>query len=255
MVELKTATEIDAMRQAGRVVAQALQAVTKHATPGTRLDELDDIAATVIAEAGARPTFLHYQPHFAPTPFPAVICASVNDVIVHGIPGRQRLRDGDLLSVDCGAHLDGWTGDAAVSLTVGHPRDGDAALIHATESALRAGIAAATPGNRLGDIGHAIASVATAGGYGVPTDFGGHGIGRRMHEDPHVPNHGRPGRGLPLRPGLVLAIEPMFIAGGDDRYHTAADGWALHSADGSRAAHAEHTVAITDDGPRVLTLP
>lgn len=255
MVELKTPGEIDAMREAGRIVAQALHAVTKHATPGTLLTELDDIAATVIHEAGATSSFLHYHPPFAPTPYPAVVCASVNDAIVHGIPGRHRLRDGDLLSIDCGAYFDGWAGDSAVSFTVGRPNPADTALIDTTRAALQAGIAAAVPGNRLGDIGHAIRSTATAAGYGVLDDFGGHGIGRRMHEDPHVPNAGRPGRGLPLRPGLVLALEPMFIAGGDGRYRTAADGWTLHSVDGSRAAHAEHTIAITEEGPRILTLP
>ncbi|MFI7442937.1 type I methionyl aminopeptidase [Nonomuraea indica] len=255
MVELKTPGEIDAMREAGRIVAQALHAVTQHATPGTRLTELDDIATTVIHEAGATSAFLHYQPPFAPTPYPAVICTSVNDAVVHGIPSHHRLRDGDLLSVDFGVSFDGWAADSAVSLTVGHPNPADTTLIDTTRAALQAGIAAAVPGNRLGDIGHAIAATATAAGYGLLDDFGGHGIGRRMHEDPHVANTGRPGRGLILRPGLTLAIEPMFIAGGDGRYRTATDGWTLHSIDGSRAAHAEHTIAITDDGPRILTLP
>ncbi|GAA2367919.1 type I methionyl aminopeptidase [Nonomuraea africana] len=255
MVEIKTDNELDAMREAGRVVARALQAVRKHAAVGVRLTELDEVAASVIAEAGARPAFLHYHPAFAPTPFPAMICASVNDAIVHGIPDCYRLREGDLLSVDCGAHLDGWAADAAVSLTVGTARPADLALIEATERALAAGIAAALPGNRIGDIGHAIGELARQAGYGTPPDFGGHGIGRRMHEDPSVPNHGRPGRGMVLRHGMVLAIEPMFVAGGDGRYRTAADGWRLHSISGERAAHAEHTVAVTDEGPRILTLP
>ncbi|WP_433508728.1 type I methionyl aminopeptidase [Nonomuraea sp. CA-143628] len=253
MVEIKTLAEIEAMREAGRVVARALQAIVKHAAVGVRVDELDELAATIIAEAGAKPAFLGYQPHFAPTPYPAVICSSINDVIVHGIPDRYRLKDGDLVSIDCGAYLDGWAGDSAVSFVVGQPRARDVALIEATQEALRAGIAAMRPGNRMGDIGHAISSVAVAGGYGVPIDFGGHGIGRKMHEDPHVANQGRPGRGLVLRTGLVLAIEPMFTAGGDGRYLTAADGWALRTVDGSRASHSEHTVAITDDGPVILT--
>jgi methionyl aminopeptidase len=254
MVELKTQGEIDAMREAGRVVARALQEVVKHAAVGVRLDELDEVAAAVIAEAGATSAFLGYHPQFAPTPYPAVICVSVNDAIVHGIPGRSRLRDGDLVSADCGVYLDGWAGDSAVSFTVGLPRPADLTLIADTERALLAGVAAAIPGNRIGDIGHAVASVAAEGRYGVPADFGGHGIGRRMHEDPHVANHGRPGRGMVLREGLVLAIEPMFAAGGDGRYNAAADGWTLHTVDGSRAAHAEHTVAVTADGPRILTL-
>ncbi|MDT3395708.1 type I methionyl aminopeptidase [Streptomyces sp. B1866] len=185
----------------------------------------------------------------------AVICTSVNDALVHGVPTGYRLRDGDLLSVDCGAELDGWTGDAAVSFTVGTPRPEDLDLIDATRRALEAGIAAATAGRHTGDIGHAVGAVAAAARCGMPRDFGGHGIGRRMHEDPHVPNRGRPGRGYPLRPGLALAIEPMLMAGGRDEYRVGADGWTLLTADGSRAAHIEHTVAVTEDGPRVLTLP
>ncbi|WP_049576799.1 type I methionyl aminopeptidase [Nonomuraea sp. SBT364] len=253
MVELKTPGEIDAMREAGRVVARALARIAEHAAVGVRVTELDDIAATVIAEAGATPAFLGYHPAFAPTPYPAVVCVSVNDAVVHGIPGRDRLADGDLVSVDCGAYLDGWAGDSAVSFVVGTPRPRDLELIGAAERALAAGIAAAVPGGRMGDIGHAVAAEAERGGYGMLADFGGHGIGRRMHEDPHVANRGRPGRGLVLRPGLTIAIEPMFTAGGDGRYRAAADGWTLHTVDGSRAAHAEHSIAVTADGPVILT--
>ncbi|GIH96866.1 type I methionyl aminopeptidase [Planobispora siamensis] len=253
MVEIKTAAEIEAMAEAGKVVATALTAVRAQAAVGVSLLELDEVARTVIAEAGARSAFLHYKPGFAPTPFPAVICASVNEVIVHGIPGDHRLRDGDLLSVDFGVYLDGWAADAAVSFVVGAPRPEDLALIETTQAALEAGIAACVPGGRLGDVGHAIVAAGRGAGYGIPEDFGGHGIGRAMHEDPHVPNYGRPGRGMVLRPGLVLAIEPMFTAGGGDEYVIAADGWTMSTADGSRAAHVEHTVAITEDGPRVLT--
>ncbi|MGF7239332.1 MAG: type I methionyl aminopeptidase [Frankia sp.] len=255
MVELKTDTAIDAMREAGRVVAHALAAAQTAATVGTRLSDLDDAAATVMREAGARPVFLHYKPTWAPTPFPAVTCLSVNDTIVHGIPDSYRLRDGDLLSIDCGAQLDGWTGDAAISLTVGTPHPADQHLIATAEQALTAATAAAQPGGRLGDISAAIGRTVRAAGYGIPSGFGGHGIGRHMHEDPSVPNDGRPGRGLPLQPGLVLALEPMLIAGGTDRYHAAPDGWALRTSDGSRAAHIEHTIAITTHGPRILTLP
>jgi methionyl aminopeptidase len=255
MVEIKSDAAMDAMREAGRVVAQALAAVRKQAAVGTSLRELDEAAHTVLREARAGSPFLGYRPAFAPTPFPAVMCASVNDVIVHGIPTGYRLRDGDLLSIDCGAVVDGWTGDAAVSFTVGTPRPEDLRLIDTTARALDAGIAAATAGARLGDISAAIAGVGRPAGYGIPADFGGHGIGHRMHEDPHVPNEGRPGRGLRLRHGLVLALEPMLIAGGGDRYVLGDDGWTVRTADGTRAAHVEHTVAITDDGPRVLTLP
>ncbi|MGW2824044.1 type I methionyl aminopeptidase [Streptomyces sp. NPDC001443] len=253
MVELKTDTSIDAMHEAGQVVARALTAVQEAADVGVSLLELDALAREVLREAGATSPFLGYRPSFAPTPFPGVICASVNDAIVHGIPDGYRLRDGDLLSVDFGAELGGWVGDSAVSFTVGTPRPADTRLIATAERALAAGIEAAVVGNRIGDIAHAIGSVCRAAGYGVPDGFGGHGIGRRMHEDPGVPNEGRPGRGLPLRRGMVLAIEPMLVASGRDDYHAAADGWTLRTNDGSRAAHVEHTVAITEAGPRVLT--
>ncbi|BDM72892.1 methionine aminopeptidase [Streptomyces nigrescens] len=255
MVEIKTDTAVDAMRVTGRVVADALAAARAAAAPGVRLLDLDEVARAVLREAGATSPFLGYRPSFAPTPFPAVICASVNDAIVHGIPDGYRLRDGDLVSLDCGAVVDGWAGDAAISFTVGTPRPEDERLMETTRRALAAGIAAAVPGARIGDVSHAIGSIGRAAGHGIPRDFGGHGIGRQMHEDPPVPNDGRPGRGFVLRPGLVIAIEPMFLAGGTDAYLTDDDGWTLRTADGSRAAHFEHTVAVTEDGPRVLTLP
>ncbi|MDT7840144.1 type I methionyl aminopeptidase [Streptomyces justiciae] len=253
MVELKTDTSIDAMYEAGQVVGRALTAVRKAADVGVSLLELDEVAHDVLRGAGATSPFLGYRPSFAPTPFPAVLCASVNDAIVHGIPTRYRLRDGDLVSADFGAELGGWVGDSAISFTVGTPREADLRLIETAERALDAGIAAAVVGNRIGDIAHAIGTVCRAAGYGIPDGFGGHGIGRRMHEDPGVPNEGRPGRGMKLRHGMVLAIEPMVIGGGTDGYHADADGWTLRTNDGSRAAHAEHTVAITDAGPRILT--
>ncbi|MFF5436113.1 type I methionyl aminopeptidase [Streptomyces achromogenes] len=253
MVELKTETSIDAMHAAGQVVARALTAAQKAARVGVTLLELDEVAREVLREAGATSPFLGYRPSFAPTPFPAVICASVNDAIVHGIPTDYRLRDGDLLSVDCGAELDGWASDSAISFVVGRPRPADLRLVETAERALAAGIAAAVVGNRIGDIAHAVGRVCRTAGYGIPQGFGGHGVGRRMHEDPEVPNEGRPGRGLPLRAGMVLAIEPMLIASGKDGYHEAPDGWTLRTDDGSRAAHAEHTVAVTEEGPRILT--
>jgi methionyl aminopeptidase len=255
MVELKTDTSIEAMDAAGRIVGRTLTAVRDAADVGVSLLELDKVARRVLSEAGAGSPFLGYRPSFAPTPFPAVICASVNDAIVHGIPDRYRLRDGDLVSIDCGAELDGWAGDSAISFVVGEPRAEDLRLIETAERALAAGIEAAIVGNRIGDIAHAIGSVCRSAGYGIMDDFGGHGVGRRMHEDPPVPNEGRPGRGLPLRHGMVLAIEPMLIAGGTDGYHAAPDGWTLRTNDGSRAAHTEHTVAITEGGPRILTAP
>ncbi|MEY2244312.1 type I methionyl aminopeptidase [Streptomyces sp. SAS_267] len=253
MVELKTDTSIDEMYAAGQVVGRALTAVRGAADVGVSLLELDEVAHQVLREAGATSPFLGYHPSFAPTPFPAVICASVNEAIVHGIPTGYRLRDGDLVSVDFGAELGGWVGDSAISFIVGEPRAADARLVETAERALAAGIEAAVVGNRIGDIAHAVGTVCRAAGYGIPDGFGGHGVGRRMHEDPPVPNEGRPGRGLPLRHGMVLAIEPMLVGGGTDGYHAAPDGWTLRTNDGSRAAHAEHTVAITDSGPRILT--
>ncbi|MFE8948717.1 type I methionyl aminopeptidase [Streptomyces sp. NPDC007856] len=253
MMELKTDKSIDAMHAAGQVVGRALTAVRRAADVGVSLLELDEVAREVLREAGASSPFLGYRPSFAPTPFPAVICASVNDAIVHGIPTGYRLRDGDLVSIDCGATLDGWAGDSAISFTVGRPRPADLRLVETAERALAAGIEAAVVGNRIGDIAHAVGRTCRTAGYGIPDGFGGHGVGRRMHEDPEVPNEGRPGRGLPLRPGMVLAIEPMLIASGKDAYHAAGDGWTLRTSDGSRAAHVEHTVAITDSGPRILT--
>ncbi|KUO06020.1 type I methionyl aminopeptidase [Streptomyces caeruleatus] len=253
MVELKTEKSIEAMYTTGQVVGQALTAVRKAADVGVSLWELDEVAREALSAAGATSPFLGYRPSFAPTPFPAVICASVNDAIVHGIPTGYRLRDGDLVSIDFGAELGGWAGDSAISFIVGTPRPADVRLVETAERALAAGIEAAVVGNRIGDIAHAIGTVCRSAGYGIPDGFGGHGIGRRMHEDPSVPNEGRPGRGMPLRAGLVLAIEPMLIAGGKDDYHAAPDGWTLRTNDGSRAAHVEHTVAITETGPRILT--
>ncbi|NGO75564.1 type I methionyl aminopeptidase [Streptomyces sp. YC504] len=253
MVEIKTDQSLESMREAGRVVAQGLTAAREAARIGSTLRELDEVAHEVLRKAGASSPFLHYKPAFAPTPFPAVICASVNDAIVHGIPDSYRLRDGDLVSIDFGAKLDGWAGDSAISFTVGTPRPADTKLVETAFAALDAGIAAATVGNRIGDIAHAIGTVCRKAGYGIPEGFGGHGIGRQMHEDPSVPNQGRPGRGMLLKHGMVLAIEPMLIGGGTDRYYEDRDGWTLRTVDGSRAAHAEHTVAITDDGPRILT--
>lgn len=253
MVELKTPGEIDAMAAAGAVVARALAAVRDAADVGVRLTELDQVARTVLDDAGAGSPFLGYRPRFANIPYPGVVCLSVNDAVLHGIPTKYRLRAGDLLNVDCGATLDGWTGDAAISFCIGPAGDAEARLLERTESALHAGIAAAQAGAQLGDISAAIGPIARAAGYGLHTDFGGHGVGRTMHEDPHIPNDGRPGRGLRLQPGLTIAIEPWFLAGGRDAYRIDDDGWTVRSTDGSRGAHFEHTIAVTADGPRILT--
>jgi methionyl aminopeptidase len=253
MIELKSPGEVDAVAAAGAVVGSVLAAVGEHATPGVTPRELDALADDLMTAAGATSSFRGYHPGWAPGPYPAVIIVSVNDAVVHGIPDDRPLRDGDLISVDFAVHLDGWCADAAFSKVVGRADPADTALVQTTERALAAGIAAAQPGARMGDIAHAIGRVGRAGGYGLLADHGGHGVGRSMHEDPHVPNEGRAGRGLVLRPGLVLALEPMLIAGGTDRYRHDPDGWTIRTVDGSRAAHAEHTIAVTESGPRVLT--
>jgi methionyl aminopeptidase len=253
VVELKSTVEIDAMAAAGAVVAEALAAVQACARPGVSTRDLDSAAAEVLERRGAGSPFLNYHPDWAPSPFPGVLCVSVNDAVVHGIPSDQVLEEGDLVSVDFGAVLHGWCGDAARSFVVGTARPGDRALIEATDAALAAGIAAVSPGNTLGDVGYAIAKVARDAGYGLLADHGGHGIGRTMHEDPHVPNKGRRGKGMRLRPGLVIAIEPMLIGDGTDDYVHDSDGWTLRTATGARAAHSEHTVAVTADGARILT--
>lgn len=253
MVELKTPGELAAMRETGRVTAAALAAVREQAKAGVSLRELDEVAADVLSAAGARSSFFGYHPHFAPTPYPAVLCTSVNDAIVHAIPDDYRLRAGDLLSADFSAELGGFHGDSAFTMAIGEIGAEDQQLIDHTREALEAGIAAAIPGGHLSDISHAVGVIGRKFGYGIPKDFGGHGVGRSMHEDPPVANEGRPGRGLRLRPGLVIAIEPMFMRGGHDEYRTGPDGWALLTVDGSNAAHFEHTVAVTEDGPLVLT--
>jgi methionyl aminopeptidase len=253
MVTLKSTAEIDTMRAAGQVVARVLAATAAAARAGVRLRDLDEQAESMTAELGAKPSFIGYHPQWAPTPYPGVLCLSVNDAIVHGIPDRTVLRDGDILSIDFGAYVDGLHGDAAVTIAIGAIDAEGQRLIDTTAAALAAGIAAAQPGARIGDISAAVEAVARAGRYGLPAGLGGHGIGTAMHEDPHIPNTGRAGRGLPLRAGLVIAIEPMLIEGGHDRGRTRPDGWTVATTDGSRAAHFEHTIAILDDGPEILT--
>src|SRR5262245_6474841 len=245
--------EIETNRADGRVGAEALSFVQQQAAAGTTLTDLDEVARSVLARAGATSPFLGYQPSFAPVPFPAVICVSLNDAALHGIPSRRRLETGDLVSIDFGATLDGWVADAALTFTVGPPTADDERLLNAASRALRAGIAAAEPGARIGDISAAISAVGRAAGYGLNTDFGGHGVGRSMHEPPSVPNEGLPGRGLMLSPGLVVASEPWVMAGGNDKYQFGGGGRTMLRDDGSRAAHVEHTIAVTADGPVILT--
>jgi methionyl aminopeptidase len=254
VIELFNTTEIEKLRVAGRFVASVLTRLRAEADVGVNLLELDALAAELIAERGAVSCYVDYHPSFGAMPFGKVLCTSVNDAVLHGLPHDYRLRDGDLLSLDFAASVDGWVADSAISLVVGTPREEDLALIATTRRALAAGIDAARVGNRLGDISHAIGTVAHDAGLTVNLQFGGHGVGRTMHGDPHVSNNGRPGRGLALRTGLVIAIEPWFMHG-TDQIVTDPDGWTLRSADGSRGAHSEHTIAITEDGPLVLTAP
>jgi methionyl aminopeptidase len=252
VIELRTPTQIEQMRPAGRFVASVIGALAEKADVGVNLLELDELAHRVIKDAGATSCYIDYHPSFGAMPFGKVLCTSVNDAVLHGLPYDYTLRDGDLLSVDFAAAVDGWVADSALSVVVGTPRPEDIRLIEVTQRALDAGIAAARSGNRLGDISSAIGSVARAEGLRVNLQFGGHGVGRTMHGDPHVPNDGQAGRGLKLRPGLVIAIEPWFLHTTDEiRFDP--DGWTIRSADGSRGAHVEHTIAITDADPIVLT--
>lgn len=247
-IEIKTPEQIAAMRQAGLVVARTLRVLTDAVRPGVTTAELDELAEARIRAAGATPSFKGYHG------YPATICTSVNEEIVHGIPSpRRRLREGDIISIDCGAIVGGWHGDAAVTVGVGAISAADAALLEACETALWRGLAQARAGSRLGDISHAVeTSVDRSGRYGLVEEYTGHGIGSAMHMDPPVPNYGRAGRGPRLRPGMALAIEPMVMLGGPETV-LLDDGWTVVTADGSRAAHVEHTVAITGDGPWVLT--
>ncbi len=252
MIELRTPEEIEQMRPAGRFVAEVLTRLAAAADVGVNLLDLDALAHELIRERDAESCYIDYHPSFGAMPFGKVLCTSVNDAVLHGLPHDYALRDGDLLSLDFAASVDGWVSDSALSLVVGTPREEDLRLIEVTTRALGAGIAAAQAGSRIGDISAAIAAVARAAGLGINTDFGGHGVGRTMHGDPHVPNDGRAGRGYPLRPGLVIAIEPWFLHSTDELV-VDRDGWTLRSADGSRGAHMEHTIAVTEDGPLVLT--
>jgi methionyl aminopeptidase len=247
MITRKSPEELDHMRRAGRLVGHTLSTVVEAARPGVALVELDRLAERTIRGGGGIPSFLGYHG------FPATLCLSPNSWVVHGIPNGYRLRDGDILSIDCGAIVEGWHGDAAVTIPVGQVDEAARRLIETTERAMWAGIAQVRAGNRLSDIGHAVERVAAAPGYGVVREYVGHGIGTRMHEEPQVPNYGRPGRGLRLEVGLALAIEPMVNEGGPET-RVLDDGWTVVTADGSRSAHFEHTVAITPTGPEVLTL-
>jgi methionyl aminopeptidase len=245
---LKSPQEIAKMRAAGRVVAQALDTMRAAVRPGITTAQLDAIGEATIRKAGATPSFKGlYQ-------FPASVCVAVNDEVVHGIPGRRALKNGDIIKLDTGALLDGWHGDATITVPVGEIDEESQRLVDATYGALFAGIAQCRPGKRIGDIGHAIQEYAESRGYGVVRQYVGHAIGRKIHEDPQVPNFGDPGTGTLLRKGMVLTIEPMLTVGTYET-HTLPDKWTVVTNDGKRAAQFEHTVAITDSDPEILTLP
>jgi len=242
----KTDAEVETMARAGSVVAETLDLVEASATPGVTLAELDRLAERFITSRGGSPTFKGYRG------YPGSICASPNAMVVHGIPGPYELVEGDLLSVDVGVTLDGYVADSAITFTIGSPSDQAQGLIDACYEGLEAAIDQCRSGNRLGDVSHAVQVAVEAHGYGVVRSLVGHGVGRNMHEDPQIPNYGPPGRGPRLAPGMVFAIEPMITAGSYD-VESGDDGWAVYTRDGSLAAHCEHTVAVTDNGPRVLT--
>lgn len=253
MIILKSTEEISRMREAGRLVRHVLDAVVDSADVGVTTLELDRMAEKMIADGGAAPAFKGYEPQFVKCgPFPATLCTSVNDEVVHGIPDERPLADGDLLSIDTGVVMDGYYGDAAVSLVIGKGSTGAMTLVSVTRNALEAGITHCVAGNRLGDVSSAIQKIAEASGFSVVRRFVGHGIGTQMHEDPPVPNYGSPGSGPLLKAGMVLALEPMVNMGGFD-VEASPDCWRVVTKDGSLSAHFEHTVAITGDGPRVLT--
>ncbi len=249
MIRRKTQREIETMRKAGVIVAEVHRACAEAARPGVSTADLDALAEEVIRSHGAEPTFLGYRG------FPASICASINDEVVHGIPSPKRiLREGDILKVDVGATYKGLVADAAITVPIGEVPPEVQELIDVTREALMAGLDACRVGRRVGDVSHAVEAVVRAHGFGIVRDYGGHGVGHRLHEDPHVPNYGKPGTGPRLRAGMCLAIEPMVNLGTDD-VEVLADGWTVVTADGKWSAHFEHSVAITDAGPLVLTLP
>ena len=254
MIEIFSAADLPRAKASGRLIATVLQGVQERVEVGTNLLEIDQWAREMITDAGARSSYVDYDPSFGDGPFGHYICTSVNDAVLHGMPYDYALKDGDLLTLDLATSLQGIVTDAAVSFIVGvSPNLSDLRMIETTQRALEAGIAAATPGARIGDISHAVGSVRTAAGFLLNTDFGGHGVGSTMHQDPHISNTGRPGRGYKLRPGLLLAIEPWVMADTAELI-TDPDGWTLRSATGARTAHSEHTIAITDDGPVILTI-
>ncbi|GIG54771.1 type I methionyl aminopeptidase [Demequina activiva] len=255
MIEIMSPGEVARGRETGALVGSILQTMRERAVPGVNLLDIDRWTQQMIAEAGAESCYVDYAPSFGSGPFGHYICTGVNDAVLHALPTDYDLQDGDLLTLDLAVLLHGVAADAAISFVVGEAEAPQSdALIDTTRRALAAGIAAAGPGARIGDLSHAIGEVLTAAGYPINTEFGGHGIGSTMHQDPHIPNSGRAGRGYKLRPGLMLALEPWIMADTDELV-VDQDGWTLRSATGCLTAHTEHTIVITDDGADVLTLP
>jgi methionyl aminopeptidase len=255
LIILKSREEIEKMRAAGRLVASVLDAVTRKAAVGVTTRELDELAESIVRDSGAVPAFKGYQPDFIKCgPFPATLCTSINDEVVHGIPDDRLLEEGDLLSIDTGVELEGYFGDAAVSIVIGRGQPDVLRLLEVTQRALAAAIALCWPGNRLSDLSHSVQELVESEGYSVVRRFVGHGIGTSMHEDPPVPNYGEPGTGPVLKPGMVLAIEPMVNVGAFE-VTSSPDCWQVYTKDGSLSAHFEHTIAVTQDGPDVLTKP
>jgi methionyl aminopeptidase len=254
VIEILPPSKIPLARETGALVAEILETVRERATVGTNLLEIDEWTKDIILGAGATSCYVDYAPSFGRGPFGHYICTSVNDAVLHGLPHDYNLADGDLLTLDLAVILGGVASDSAISFVVGENKPAESlAMIDATERALAAGIAAARPGNKIGDISHAIGTVLREAGFPINVQFGGHGIGSTMHQDPHVSNTGRPGRGYGLRPGLMLALEPWVMADTDELV-TDPDGWTLRSTTGCRTAHSEHTVVITDSGAEIMTL-
>ncbi|WP_250442555.1 type I methionyl aminopeptidase [Actinotalea sp. C106] len=253
MIEILNPAQLPRAREAGALVGTILHTLRDRVTVGTNLLDIDRWTKAMILEAGATSCYVDYAPSFGSGPFGHYICTSVNDAVLHGLPRDYRLADGDLLSLDLAVSLGGKVADSAISFVVGETQaPEDLAMIDATERALQAGIAAARPGARIGDLSHAIGTVLSEAGYLINVEFGGHGVGSTMHQDPHITNTGRPGRGYKLRPGLLLALEPWVMADTAELV-TDPDGWTLRSATGCRTAHSEHTIAITEDGAEILT--
>ena len=253
MIVLKSRAELDLMREAGRITARVLEAIREAARPGVTTAELNFLAEKILERHDAKPVFKGYTFGNGMPPFPGTITACVNEELVHGIPGARRLEEGDLLTVDCGSRYQGYIGDAAISLGVGRLAPAAQRLLEVTERALEVGIAQVQPGQRIGDLSAAIQRYVEGEGYNVVRGYGGHGVGRTMHEDPHIPNYGRPRRGPKLRPGMTFAIEPMVLQGKKEVI-TLPDQWTVVAKDGKLTAHCEHTVAVTENGPEILTL-